>query len=171
MKFIENQYALNSGHCEERSDAAIQRSLVEKGPGLLRFARNGGIKLNVFGILVLVFSALLLSACGEDKAPELSVLYSTDVTVVQGNEVIFDRAAIGTVEKVAGDGDGSRVTLSISADKLAMLHEGSAAMMTRPFSWISATRRFRDPTMPRWPMTKKTAAFTWDTVARPTSFD
>ena len=80
--------------------------------------------------LSLLAAVLLVASCGEDKAPELSVLFWTDATVAQGNEVVFDRATVGKVNKVAAEGDGSRITLSVSADKLAMLHEGSAAMMT-----------------------------------------
>lgn len=80
--------------------------------------------------LFLLSAVLLIAACGEDKAPELSVLYQVEVSVAAGNDVIYDRAAVGKVEKISAENGASRVLISVAKDKISMLHKGSAALMT-----------------------------------------
>ena len=80
--------------------------------------------------LFLLTAVLLVTSCGEDKAPELSVVYQAAVSVAVGNDVIYDRATVGKVEKVADEDGASRVHISVAKDKIGMLHKGSAAMMT-----------------------------------------
>jgi ElaB/YqjD/DUF883 family membrane-anchored ribosome-binding protein len=80
--------------------------------------------------LFLLAAVFLVASCGEDKTPELSVIYQSVVSVAKGNDVIYDRATVGKVEKVSDEGGASRVHISVAKDKIGMLHKGSAAMMT-----------------------------------------
>lgn len=130
MEFEENLIAPERRHCEERSDAAIHTSLKNRITGLLRFTGTVGINQRNPGLLILLVSTFVIASCGEDKAPDLSVVYQADVTVAKGNEVIYDRAAIGKVEKISAENGDSRIRLSVAKNTLGTLHKGSAAMMT-----------------------------------------
>ncbi len=78
--------------------------------------------------LVPVIVVFLVTACGRE--PQLSVLFETDPTVAKGNDVVYDGVVIGKVAKTSVENGGARVHLAVSDERIEVLHNGSAAIMT-----------------------------------------